>query len=164
MRQKIFRTLLCTVLAMLTNYSLAQTTWDGTVGTGFASGTGTSSNPYVIRTGPQLGYFLKSVSDGNTYSGKYISLGSDITVSSTASQLVISTSSKFAGTFDGNNHKILGVKNVGNNPASGYCYLFYGISGTVCNLSLNNVSTYYGGLCYNVTTSGMVFNCYRDVL
>ena len=164
MKRFIYKSLLLLAIIITASASgFAQATWDGTIGSGFASGTGTSTNPYIIRTGAQLGYFLKSVSDGNTYSGKYIQLGNDITATSGASELTFSTSSNFAGKFDGNNHKLLNIKNVGWNPSYSYTCLFYNVSGTICNLSINNTSSYYGGLCYNLKSTGIIFNCFCEI-
>lgn len=43
--------------------------WSGTVATGFAGGTGTETEPYLIATGEQLAYLAQTVNNGNTYAG-----------------------------------------------------------------------------------------------
>ena len=58
--------------------AVAWDSWDGTAASGFAYGSGTSSSPYVIETAEQLAYLAQSVNSGNSYSGKYISLESNI--------------------------------------------------------------------------------------
>ena len=61
--------------------------WQGGVATGFAAGTGTEADPYIIVNADQLVYFARSVGgmlsgteleEGNDYSGKYIKLIADI--------------------------------------------------------------------------------------
>jgi len=53
--------------------------WDGTVGTAFASGTGTEIDPYIISNGKELAYLASVVNNGtlNT-SGKYFEVSNDI--------------------------------------------------------------------------------------
>ena len=50
------------------------TPWNGTVATAFAGGTGTSADPYQIRTAEQLAYLAQQVNGGNAYSGTYFKL------------------------------------------------------------------------------------------
>lgn len=57
--------------------------WDGSAATGFASGTGSEANPYIISTPSQLAFLAQSVNSGNTYSGKYIKLTSNIVLNYT---------------------------------------------------------------------------------
>ena len=56
----------------------ASSTWDGSAAYDFASGLGTETNPYIIKTAEQLAYFAQSVNAGNTYEGQYIKLDADI--------------------------------------------------------------------------------------
>ena len=44
----------------------------------FGGGSGTSSDPYVIRTPQQLYHLSKKVEGGTTYNGKYFVLANDI--------------------------------------------------------------------------------------
>ncbi|HHU87480.1 MAG: hypothetical protein ACOX86_12265, partial [Pelotomaculaceae bacterium] len=39
--------------------------WDGSVATGFAGGTGTEADPYLISNGAELAYFAQQVNSGN---------------------------------------------------------------------------------------------------
>ncbi|MBO6062007.1 MAG: hypothetical protein J6P98_07870, partial [Clostridia bacterium] len=48
--------------------------WDGSVSKGFAGGSGTASDPYVISNASQLAYLSSSVASGTTYYNKYIVL------------------------------------------------------------------------------------------
>ena len=54
------------------------TVWDGTIGTSFAGGNGTSSSPYLISNGKQLAYFIKKCNESAPYRSKYYKLTADI--------------------------------------------------------------------------------------
>ena len=71
----------------------------------FASGSGTKQYPYLIETAAQLQAFAKSVNDGESYQGQYISLNSDIDLSG-IDWTPIGTSNSFKGVFDGNQYVI----------------------------------------------------------
>ncbi|MBQ3639427.1 MAG: hypothetical protein II955_02785, partial [Clostridia bacterium] len=53
--------------------------WDGTTAAGFASGSGTEGDPYVISTPAQWAYFAAQVTAGTTYSGQFIQLNANLT-------------------------------------------------------------------------------------
>lgn len=109
----------------------------------FAGGTGTESDPYQISTGAELAYLAEKVNGGESYSGNYFKLTSDIRLNAddvpTAGDSLNSWTSignamrkKFQGTFDGNGHTITG-------------------------LYINN-ATQYQGLFGNISTGGVVKN------
>ena len=54
--------------------------WDGSVAEGFAGGTGSESDPYLISSGAELAYLAKTVNDGSAagYAGKYFRLTANI--------------------------------------------------------------------------------------
>ncbi len=57
--------------------------WDGGTASGFASGTGTQDDPYIIETAEQLAYLSASVNNTETtYSGSYIKLANNIVLNS----------------------------------------------------------------------------------
>ena len=80
----IISVLLLAVMLALPAYAKESDVWDGTAATGFARGTGTESDPYIIETAEQLAYFAQSVNGGNKYSGKYVKLASDIVLNDEA--------------------------------------------------------------------------------
>lgn len=82
----------------------------------YASGKGTARNPYIIKTPEQLVKFAVAVDEGDTLVGKYVALGEDIDLSGIDNWNPIGTegktasAKKFAGTFDGQEHTINGLK------------------------------------------------------
>ena len=103
----------------------ATNVWSGEIAESFAGGTGDESDPYLIETGEQLAKLANDVNNGETYSGKYFKLTSNIALNAespindnfTAKSTTIlnglhqwtpigTSTSQFAGTFDGNNRTI----------------------------------------------------------
>lgn len=72
--------------------------------TGFASGNGTSSSPYIISTPAHLLYFAQQLTAGYAFAGEYIKLNANLDMTSYTWSIPESTS--FDGTFDGNNKTI----------------------------------------------------------
>lgn len=122
----------------------ASAAWDGTAAAGFESGTGDSSDPYIIKTAEQLAFLAKQVNGGETYQGKYFQLEADLDLSGREwapigigeRETGGSTVTKpFAGTFDGNNHKISGLTLTAGLDDQG---LFGCSSGMIRNLGIEN--------------------------
>lgn len=152
----------------------AEAAWDNTAATSFASGDGSLSDPYVIKTAQQLAYFRNQVNAGNTYSGKYIVLGANIDLISasgakqgfgTISEVTGHSSSGFSGTtfqgtFDGRYYEI---KNLYWNGAN-YRGLFghIGSNGKVLNLTVSSVELISSGILNGtiaVVNEGTIDNC-----
>ena len=66
------------LFASLGIYANQTEAWDGSVASSFESGSGSKSDPYIIKNASQLAYLSKTVSSGESYEGKYIKLISDI--------------------------------------------------------------------------------------
>lgn len=122
----------------------ASAAWDGTATAVFESGTGDSSDPYIIKTAEQLAFLAKQVNGGETYQGKYFQLEADLDLSGREwapigigeRETGGSTVTKpFAGTFDGNNHKISGLTLTAGLDDQG---LFGCSSGMIRNLGIEN--------------------------
>ena len=90
--------------------------WDGSVATGFDSGSGTQSDPYIIRTPAQLAYLSESVSAGNTYSGKYIRLEADLQMNDESFAFL--PDSGLVEVTDGTNIAYLGTGHLGDESGS----------------------------------------------
>lgn len=130
---------------MIPNFLMAQDKWDGeTIATKFFSGTGTKSDPYIIRTGSECAYFLSQIKNGNSYEGKYIRLGNDIIFNN------YKTSGTFAGDFDGNKHFLSNVLGP----------FIYTLSGKIHDLKIGIVSGDYGTASIVGTNTGHIYNCF----
>ena len=67
------------------------------------SGSGTSSDPYLITSATDWNTLATNVNNGTTYSGQYICLTNDISISTMVGN---SESNSFRGTFDGRGHTL----------------------------------------------------------
>ena len=141
------------VVLYVTNFSVFSAVnteadeWDGTISTtGFASGAGTSSNPYMINTAEQLAFFRQEVDNGKTFAGRYIKLGADIDLAGiNFDPIGFGYDVVFSGTFDGGDHTIYNLYQ--NGWDLGYSYgtqgggLFASIKdATIKNLTIYNAS------------------------
>lgn len=113
--------------------------WDGSVATSFASGQGTSKNPYVISNAKELAYLQTSLSSKSFYSGSYISLKANIDLNNlTWNGIGEGTSAKaFKGIFLGNNFTIKNV-NMNGSERMGF---FRSTSGTIQDLNVEGSLT-----------------------
>lgn len=107
--------------------------WDGkSAAMGFASGTGTSADPYIIKNATELVFLAKSSQNLN-YSDVYIRLDNNIDLMGNEWTPI----AKFNGNFNGNGNSISSFtiranKNYNNG-------LFGKVEGTVRNLKVDNV-------------------------
>jgi uncharacterized repeat protein (TIGR02543 family) len=103
--------------------SWAADIWDGTTGTGFESGSGTETDPYLIKTGAQLAYLASMVNAGNNYSTYFFKLADDIDLNGGSHYWITigdgndwTYSSRqepqhyFAGNFDGDGRTVSGMR------------------------------------------------------
>ena len=75
----------------------------------FAGGSGTEGDPYLIATEEQLRDFAASLTSQIDYTGKYVALANDISVSSAAWTPIGGSQYLFNGTFDGRGYTINGL-------------------------------------------------------
>ncbi len=110
------------ILAGNISAAAASPLWTGGTAAGFAGGTGSESDPYLISTGEQLAYFSQSVASGNTYAGQYIRLTQDILLNNMNSDGTFASGSprafprigtgasrSFLGCFDGGGFEVIGL-------------------------------------------------------
>ena len=93
--------------------------WDGKPAEKFAGGAGTVDDPYKISTGAELAYLAEKVNGGESYSGNYFKLTSDIRLNAddvptggdslNSWKPIGDKSNHFQGTFDGDGHTISGL-------------------------------------------------------
>ncbi|MBE5764987.1 MAG: hypothetical protein E7339_05250 [Clostridiales bacterium] len=156
------------------------TVWDGSTGTSFESGSGTASDPYIIKTGAQLAYLAKLGMDntsakGSVYgTGVYYKLGASIDLSGYQWTPICFRDTTttynwtyFDGNFDGAGHTI--IMNISN---TGFGYgLFQGVGpkSVVKNLTIaGKVSVKHraGAIAYISLAGAVIDNVhnYADIL
>ena len=139
------------------------------------NGDGTQNSPFIMQTPEQLKYFSIVVNAGRTFEGEYIKLAADIMLNDTTDWKnwannpsanswtpVGTSSSRFRGTFDGDDYVIGGIY---VNSLSDYQGLFGAIGGAVIkNLgvvaSYVKGKNYVGGLTGHSNSGSMITNCY----
>ncbi len=127
----------------------------------FAGGDGTKANPYVINTANQLKAFAESVNVDEHYEGKFIKLGSDVSLAG-INWLPVGGSGAygFRGNFDGNN-KVISNMTIGSEaePES-YCKsvgLFANLEAAkIKNLGIQNAVIYQRYLGDSIAYAGLL--------
>ncbi len=105
------------------------------------SGNGTEEDPYVIYTTEGLDLLASRVNSGNDYDGKFFALGADIAYDKTKENnyTPIGNFSSFYGTFDGQRHKVSGIRISDTNGVTGVNKAIFGmVGGTVKNLVVSD--------------------------
>lgn len=134
----------------------------------FTSGTGSSSNPYIISNADQLSELAYNVNTlHNTYEDKYFELNADIDLSGISSWKPIGNDDyNFQGNFNGNGHRITGLKYLSTSTSATssvvYGGLFGYINGSVIkNLTIagGSISSYYAGALAAYSDSSTITNC-----
>ena len=75
--------------------------WDGSIAAGFAGGSGTEDDPYLISNGSELAYLAQQVNSGNGYENVHFKLTNDIYLNDTTDwELWGTTGSSSAGKAD----------------------------------------------------------------
>ena len=101
----------------------------GAAWTRFLDGTGTDDDPYVIGTTDEWNIFASSVNGGHTFSGEFVKLGTNVSVSEMAG---ISYDKAFEGIFDGDGHTLTFTKGTDAEPfAEEYCAPFRHVKNAV---------------------------------
>ncbi len=125
----------------------------------FASGTGTSEDPYIITTVDQFKAFRDAVNRGNAYAGETIALDADLNLSgqewtpigagTRRTTSYTATTTPFKGVFNGKGHTISGLT-ITKTSGEDYAIGLFGIvdGGVIENFALKDVNI-------NVDASGM---------
>ena len=129
-------------------------------------GSGTAENPFIIATADDWEIFANTVNQGNTYSGQYVSLTADITVST----MVGTSDHPFTGTFTSSEQKTL-TFNCGTDGEPfnyDYCAPFRYIDGaTIEKLniagSIYTNDQYAGGLVAQAKGAWSIKDCVNSV-
>ena len=121
--------------------------WDGSAADGFASGSGTSADPYLITNESEWEFFAQSCYNGTTYSGKYIKLMNNLTFNK-------GDASAWASAAPANSVTPAGQDGDATNPFSGN---FDGNGKTISGVYMK-VSTHWGGGLFGCTKNATISN------
>lgn len=139
----------------------ASAAWDGTAAAGFESGTGDSSDPYIIKTAEQLAFLAKQVNGGETYRGKYFQLEADLDLSGSEWTPIGTETVPFSGKFSGNGNVLTNVK---ISAAGDYIGLFGYNTGTITYVGIES-GEISGGKCTGSIcglNAGTITGCYNN--
>jgi len=191
MQRRLLRFIsVCTIFVLLCGYNNCfagqygvtaandiSTIWDGSIAEGFASGSGTHSDPYIIETPAQFAFFANMVDKGTNYSKQYIELKNNIILNDTTNwsewentppinvwNPIGSTTRGFYGNFNGNGYTISGVY---VNASVKYSGVFTINCGIVQNVNVdkslicgtNSVGGIVGLNSFNGSDHGEINNC-----
>ena len=139
--------------------------------TEFAGGNGTEGNPYQVSTPEQLNnvrnylnaYFIQTqdidMTEATAEGGTFYNDGSGW------EPICVDYKSEFKGTYDGGNHRIIGLKSDRSNT---YVGLFGYNNGNIKNLGMDGgavsasyIYSYAGGIAGYNYSSGSITNCYN---
>ena len=152
--------------------AFAQTsTWDCTIAS-WTQGTGTLSNPYLIESAQNLAYLAEMVNGGvDQYTGKWFKLTVDINLNN-RDWIPIgdnnTTSARFAGNFDGDNHSITNLKISSSTLMYGGLFGYVINSGTFRNINIGGTissyaaGSYCGGIVGYSDASKTFSNCHNS--
>ncbi|MCD7848001.1 MAG: hypothetical protein LUG49_08265 [Oscillospiraceae bacterium] len=144
---------LCLLVSTMVGMTLTVSadTWDGSIATSFAGGSGTEDDPYQIATGAQLAYLATLIngSSNSTYCSCYYVLTADIDLNNISWTPIGNAAPRyFKGTFDGDGHTIINLYMFSTS-------LYGGLFGRVNQATIKNVTlsgcnitgfTYSGGI------------------
>lgn len=129
------------------------------------TGSGTENDPYLISSAEDWNTFAEAVTGGNSYSGKYIKLTNNITISNIAGTWTDKNTYKaFSGTFDGGDYTIT----FNNGTSQALCAPFRVINGaTIENLVVDGTivtsQKYAAGFVGYVYGSSNISNCISNI-
>ena len=126
------------------------------------SGQGTSGNPYNINSADDWKRFTENVNFGNSYSGKYVRLNADITVSDKCGYVTGTKPSKaFSGTFLGQGHTI--TADIYDRHNQGAAVFSYIKDATIKNLNvagtINSANYHSAGLVGFADSTNTIEDC-----
>jgi hypothetical protein len=130
------------------------------------AGSGTASDPYLIKTANDMKTMSQLVSEGNSFAGQYLAMANDIDMSSVSSSNYVAvgeSSAPFEGTFDGKGYTLKNLTVNGGAFACTGVFGYIGTKGTVKNLNINTLKAYSSGECLGGVTAynyGTIENCH----
>lgn len=117
--------------------------WDGTTASGFAGGTGTEGDPWLIENAEQLAYLAQQVNNGMDYERKHFRLVSDLDLRGNEWTPIGTYRKPFWGGFDGGGHTITGMTITGNRDYVGLfgeCHNFTAASSYIKSVTVKRAN------------------------
>ena len=106
MKKFITFALLAAMMLSLVIVSTSAAAWDGTSASTALEGDGSAVTPYLVKSAEDLAFLAKSVNEGTTYEGKYITQTADIDLGGKAWKAIGDNTNSFMGIYDGKGHEI----------------------------------------------------------
>lgn len=141
--------------------------WDGTTVSAALTGEGTAEKPYLVATAADLAFLAKSVNEGTSYEGQYITQTADIDLGNKEWTPIGNKSKPFKGVYDGCDKKITGFYIAENKSNSiglfGAVYPTFKAEAGVANVNLKGAINLPGAnATNNAGIGGLVGNVYSD--
>ena len=155
--------------------------WDGTTASTALEGDGSAATPYLVKSAEDLAFLAKSVDEGTTYAGKYITQTADIDLGNKVFPTIGNDGKQFQGVYDGKGFKITNFNCVASEFDSGLfarvnstaefqaAILNVVLEGSISELTYTNagadqnVGALVGKLVGNDAKPAIVANCVVDV-
>lgn len=169
------------IIPSLGSQDPANQVWDGSIATGFAGGSGTEEDPYLISTGAQLAFLAQAINTNsqNEYYHRHYRLTNSINLGGREWEPIgcywytFSTKRAFRGQFDGNGYEISNFKITYAKYATDGGYgVDIGLFGHIAGASIKNLGVTdfeihvntaeelnIGGL-VGFSENGTIANCY----
>lgn len=115
----------------------------GTTASGFAGGTGTEGDPWLIENAEQLAYLAQQVNNGTDYERKHFRLVSDLDLRGNEWTPIGTYRKPFWGGFDGGGHTITGMTITGNRDYVGLfgeCHNFTAASSYIKSVTVKQAN------------------------
>ena len=106
MKKIITFVLIAAMMLTMLVANVSAAAWDGTSVSASLKGEGTVASPYLVESAADLAFLAKSVNEGTTYEGKYITQTADIDLGGKAWKAIGDNTNSFMGIYDGKGHEI----------------------------------------------------------
>ncbi len=131
---------------------------DEYVASSFAGGTGTQTDPYIIKTAGQLGKLSRD-SFGNNFDGVYFKLGANIDLGA-HQWYPIGYNNQFKGVFDGGLYKVSNLRiTEGDFSYVGLFIHALSVSNLILDSPTITVGTYVGAIAGRTLVNAVIRNC-----
>ena len=106
MKKIITFALIAAMMLTMLVANVSAAAWDGTTASTALEGDGSAATPYLVKSAEDLAFLAKSVDEGTTYAGKYITQTADIDLGNKPWNIIGTDGKQFNGVYDGKGFKI----------------------------------------------------------